>query len=189
MKTYVRLLVAALILVLGVCTVTFMSTSTPATGSVLYKGKISFISDVKSSNDASVAPVFSWYDENGKAVSLKDYRGKIVFLNFWGTWCGPCRHELPDIVALEKQYKDKVVFLGIALERDNNNVLDRLQSFTQQNHMEYEILVGSRDVANAYGGISGIPTTFIIDKKGKIVDTAVGMRDHDTFNTMLQKVM
>ncbi len=160
-----------------------------ADASALYQGKVSFISDSKAAGENGAAPDFSWYDENGKTVSLKDYRGKVVFLNFWGTWCPPCRHELPDIVALEKQYRGKVKFIGVALERSKDNLLQRLTGFANTNGMEYQILVGSPEIAKAYGGISGIPTTFIIDKTGKIIDSAVGMRDKEQFEGMLKKAM
>jgi len=158
-------------------------------GSVLYSGKVSFVNDIKKSSDKDMAAVFSWYNENGKTVSLQDLRGKVVFLNFWGTWCPPCRRELPDIVSLTKQYKGNVQFVGIALERDKNNVLQRLQDFAKSNGMDYQLVVGSQELADAYGGISGVPTTFIIDKNGKILSSAVGMRDFDTFDGMIKKAL
>ena len=189
MRFILAIFIFTVIFAITVCTERPVHALEPSDNSVLYQGKVSYIRDIDSHRDTAFAPVFSWYDENGKSVSIKDFRGKVVFLNFWGTWCPPCRHELPDIVALEKEYRKKVVFIGIALERNKDNVLQRLTSFALANGMEYELLIGSQEIANAYGGISGIPTTFIINKKGKIIDSAVGMRDKETFETMLRKAM
>jgi thiol-disulfide isomerase/thioredoxin len=181
MKSTLSLLVFSLCIILGTIG------ATPAdNSSVLYKDNVSFVQDIKPSADKSSAAIFSWFNANGKTVSLNDYKGKVVFINFWGTWCPPCRRELPDIVKLSKQYKGKVQFIGIALERSKDNILENLHSFAKSNEMDYEILVGSQELANAYGGITGVPTTFIVDKTGKIVTSTVGMQDRDTFDKMIK---
>ncbi|HET7153514.1 MAG TPA: TlpA disulfide reductase family protein [Candidatus Kapabacteria bacterium] len=157
--------------------------------SVLYKDNISFVQAINPPSDKNTAPVFTWFDAKGKTVSLSDLKGKIVFINFWGTWCPPCCREMPDIVNLSKEYKGKVHFIGIALERQKEDVLEKLYNFAKSNGMKYEILVGSDELANAYGGISGIPTTFIIDRNGKIVSSAVGEQSREAFEKMIKDVL
>jgi len=184
MKTTLSILIFSVCIALGTIGATPSKNS-----SVLYKDNISFVQDFKPAVDKNSAAVFSWFDAKGKTVSLRDYKGKVVFINFWGTWCPPCRRELPDIVDLAKQYKGKVQFIGIALERNKENVLENLYSFAKSNSMEYQILVGSNELANAYGGISGIPTTFIVDKTGKIASSTVGMQSRDAFDKMIKEAL
>lgn len=162
------------------------ATDTPAE---THKGKVSFLQSVTPSEDKSVAPDFSWVDEKGATVHLKDLRGHAVFINFWGTWCRPCRMELPDIVTLFKQYDGEAKFIGIAMERPGTDPIPALTSFTKENGLPYQMVVGNEEIANAYGGLNGIPTTVIIDKNGKIVDKLVGMRNLKAFEDVLKKAL
>ncbi|HZV13007.1 MAG TPA: TlpA disulfide reductase family protein [Candidatus Kapabacteria bacterium] len=184
MKFTISLVIIAFCIVLGT-----LGAAPSDPSSVLYKENISFVQNITPSTDKNGATNFSWFNAKGKTVSLNDYKGKVVFINFWGTWCPPCRRELPDIVALSKQYKGKVQFIGIALERSKENVLENLYSFAKGNGMEYEILVGTQELANAYGGITGVPTTFIVDKSGKIVASTVGMQSRDAFEKMIKEAL
>jgi thiol-disulfide isomerase/thioredoxin len=136
---------------------------------------------------------FTWVDGK-KTVSINDIaKGKPVFINFWATWCGPCRTELPDIVELSKELKGKVVFVGIALdqERTDEKTLKLVGGMMEKMKMEYPNVVttSSNDLSKAFGNIVSIPTTFIVDKNGKIVETFVGMRSKAEFAEALKKVM
>lgn len=126
---------------------------------------------------------FTW-EENGKDKKFSEIaKGKIVLLNFWGTWCPPCRREIPDLVEIhnESNGKDYVV-VGISLEKNVNNAEKLINDFVQKNGIGYlNVIDKNFDVAKAYGGINAVPTTFIIDKNGKIVETLVGMRSKSAF--------
>lgn len=124
------------------------------------------------------APDFTLKDMNGKIVHLHDFRGKVVLVNFWATWCPPCRYELPTLSRVYDGLKKKgFVILGVSLDEDPASAVPPfLKSFRKEHHvkMDYPMLVGDEKVADAYGGIRGIPTTFIVDRKGIIRDKFIG---------------
>ncbi|MCX7908477.1 MAG: TlpA family protein disulfide reductase [Ignavibacteria bacterium] len=126
---------------------------------------------------------FAWV-QDGKEVKFSEFaKGKIVLLNFWGTWCPPCRREIPDLIEVhnESEGKDFVV-VGITLERDVENAETIVKDFVNQKGIRYiNIIDKDQSIARAYGGINAVPTTFIIDKKGKIVETLVGARGKQDF--------
>jgi peroxiredoxin len=129
------------------------------------------------------APAFTLTDLSGKPVSLADFHGKVVVLDFWATWCPPCRREIPDFIDLQKEYGPQgVQVVGIALDEP-----DKVQAFARQNGMNYPVLLGSDEISLRYGGIEGIPTTFIIDKSGKIVNRFEGFRPRNVFETEIKK--
>lgn len=127
------------------------------------------------------APNFSWTDASGKQVDLESFRGKVTLVNFWATWCGPCRHELPDLIALSNDFADRGVrIIGVSTDR-GNNVLNDVKSFVQQHGIPYQIVISNSDLEEAFGSIRAVPTSFIIDRQGKIVQTIVGSRTKEMF--------
>ena len=134
---------------------------------------------------AGMAPAFTLTNLDGKTVSLADFRGKVVVLDFWATWCPPCKREIPDFVDLQKAYGSRgVQIVGIALDEP-----EKVQAFARQNGMNYPVLLGSDEIALRYGGIEGIPTTFIIDKSGKIASRFEGFRPRQVFETEITKLL
>ena len=114
---------------------------------------------------SGAAPAFTLIDVSGQSVSLADFKGKVVILDFWATWCPPCKREIPDFIKLHSEYGSKgVQIVGIALDQ-----LDKVKAFVKENGMNYPVLMGTNEVAASYGGVEAIPTTFLIDKSGKIV--------------------
>lgn len=113
----------------------------------------------------SVAPELSFTDLAGKKLELSSYRGKVVILNFWATWCEPCRAEIPRFVDLQNKYRDRgLQIIGISLDDDPKPV----RSFYQQFKMNYPVAVGDANVAERYGGILGLPVNFVINREGRI---------------------
>lgn len=148
------------------------------------------ISDVKNMG-ANKAADFTW-TENGKTVKFSEYtKGKVVFLNFWGTWCPPCKAEIPDIIEIAAELSGKeIVVVGMATERPNDaNPLATVTKFAQDRKITYINFIGNDAVRTIYGGIQSIPTTFIIDKDGSIVETINGMKDKASFMTSIKKVL
>jgi thiol-disulfide isomerase/thioredoxin len=132
------------------------------------------------------APDFTMKNLAGKDVKLSDYRGKIVFINFWATWCGPCRHEVPIFVDLQKEYGDDLVILGISLDQGDLSVVPK---FAKEYNINYEVLYGTRQVVDAYGGVQGIPTTFVVDRDGYVRDGRVGFPGKEYFDNMIKQLM
>jgi peroxiredoxin len=123
------------------------------------------------------APDFTLKDMSGNTVSLSQYRGHIVLIDFWATWCAPCRYSIPELVEVQKKYGNHgVVILGISLD-DPNMFSDKyLLAFKEKFKMNYKILRADNKVAQDYlgGGEMSIPTLFVVDQEGQIVDKHVG---------------
>lgn len=161
-------------------------TTTPAASA---SGSVFTITSVSKAQNGKM-PDFAW--KNGaKAVNMSEMgKGKPIFVNFWATWCPPCRREIPDIISLSKELEGKVTFVGISLDHSSSpNALKLVTDFVKKNNMGYLNLVGNDAIQNEYGGIESIPTTFIIDKNGKIAERIIGMRTKEDFLNALKKVM
>jgi len=148
---------------------------------------------VSSSNPmGNKAADFVW-EQNGKQVSFSEYtKGKYVLLNFWGTWCPPCRAEIPDIITLSKEMESKgLVVIGAAMERTSSmtEALSGVKDFWSSNNMNYPIVIATSELVKAYGGIDGVPSTFLINDKGEIVNNLVGMRTKADFIAEINKMM
>ena len=133
------------------------------------------------------APAFTLLDLNGNKVSLSDYKGKVVIIDFWATWCPPCVREIPHFIALYKEYKDKgLSMVGISVDHQGINVV---KTFNQKYKINYQILMADSQVTSTYGNIRGIPTTFVIDPSGNIQRMYVGYRDKAVFETDIKKLL
>ena len=130
-------------------------------------------SPVKETSNRKAAPAFSLKDADGRSVTLADYKGKVVLLNFWATWCGPCKIEIPWFIDFEQKYKDRgFAVLGVALDEEG---LEVVKPYIEKNKVNYRILMGTPEVEQLYGGMDSLPTTFVIDSEGRIASTHVGL--------------
>lgn len=119
-----------------------------------------------------VAPAFSLKDKDGNTVTLESLKGKVVVLNFWATWCAPCRAEIPDFKNVYTKYKDKgVEIIGVSLDQKGWKVI---RPFLKKWDINYPVLLGGAKIAQAYGNVRSIPTTYIIDRDGMVVDGHIG---------------
>lgn len=122
------------------------------------------------------APDFELKDLNGKTMRLADLRGKAVLLNFWATWCGPCKVEIPWFIELQKQYGPQgLQIVGVSMDDLGH---DTVAKFAQEMGINYPILLGNDQMADAYGGVQALPTTFYIGRDGKFVNRAYGLVSH-----------
>lgn len=134
---------------------------------------------------SGVAAGFTLSDVNGRQVSLSDFKGQVVILDFWATWCPPCKREIPDFVKLQSEYGSKgVQIVGIALDQP-----EKVKAFARDNGMNYPVLMGTDEVSAHYGGVESIPTTFIIDKTGRIVTKYEGFRTKETFESQIKQLL
>jgi len=133
------------------------------------------------------APAFALKDLDGKEVNLSDFKGKVVILDFWATWCGPCVMEIPHFIELQKQYKDQgVAIVGISVDSEGIEVV---KSFVQKHQVNYPILMADAKVQQSYGEIQAIPTTFVLDTSGIIQKQYIGYRDKSVFEADIKKLL
>jgi thiol-disulfide isomerase/thioredoxin len=118
------------------------------------------------------APEFALSTLDGTVIRLSDYLGKIVIVDFWATWCGPCRMAIPDLVELQNEYKDDLIIIGISLDQPYTQ--KNLKPFIESYSINYPIVLGNIEVVEAYGNIRGIPTSFIVNQNGEIVNRFTG---------------
>jgi peroxiredoxin len=134
----------------------------------------------------SVAPAFSLQDLNGKPLTLADYNGKVVLLNFWATWCTPCRGEIPQFVEYQNSLGPQgLQLIGISMDDDAKPV----QEFYQQFKMNYPVGIGNAALAESYGGVLGLPVTFLIGRDGRIVEKYVGATDLNALQQKIQSLL
>jgi peroxiredoxin len=137
--------------------------------------------------EGTLAPEFTLPDLDGHSVSLSDFRGKVVVVNFWATWCPPCRAEIPDFVRMQARYRARgLEFVGLSV--DAGGARD-VRPFAEEQGVNYPMLIADERVANSYGGIVGIPTSFVIDRQGKIVKRFVGYTDPKVWESTLESLL
>ena len=129
-------------------------------------GKDPFNAEAQSIKDRKPAADFTLRDANGTAVKLSDYRGKVVLLNFWATWCGPCTLEIPWFIEFEQQYKTQgFAVIGVSMDEEGWNAI---KPYMAAHKMNYRVLLGDDSVSQLYGGVDSLPTTFLIDRQGRV---------------------
>ncbi len=130
---------------------------------------------------------FDLPDLSGKTISLHDFEGKVLVINFWATWCPPCEEEIPKLNLLHQKYKKSdLVVIGIALDKDS---LDLVEPFVQKKGIEYRILRGNEEVLKNLGDFSGVPTTLVVDRKGNIKKRYDGSFDQDDLEKSLKELL
>ena len=144
-------------------------------------------SEGSSSAGFKEAPDFTLADINGNKKMLSDYKGRVVILDFWATWCPPCRAEVPHFIALYNEYREKgLEIIGVTLDHNAEEVA---RSFAEENGINYTVLLGDRQVSDLYGGIMSIPTTFVIDKDGLIRKKYLGYQDKEVFEKDIKELL
>ena len=135
----------------------------------------------------TAAPEWQLNDPDGQPVKLSDFKGKVVILDFWATWCPPCRAEIPGFIALQKQYAAQgLTVVGVSLDTAGASVV---KSFMQHLGMNYPVVIGDEKTAADYGGITAIPTTFVIDRSGKIVTSHQGYASQVVFESEIRPLL
>lgn len=133
------------------------------------------------------APVWTLKDVHGKSVNSAQFKGKVVVVDFWATWCGPCRSEIPGYIELQNKYgKDGFVVVGISLDQAGPKVVE---DFVKKFGMNYQVVMGDDSIQEAFGGMDAIPTTFLIDRDGRIRDRKVGAESKDEYEKKVASLL
>ncbi len=141
---------------------------------------------IRFASNPQPAPPFLLRDLDGNVVSTAQWQGKVVLLNFWATWCPPCREEIPLLVELAKKYKDNLLIVGISLDDASAN---EVRQFTKAFHVNYPIVMWSRELIAEYGGVPALPTTFLINKDGRVVQKHEGLYPPEVYDTEVRSLM
>ena len=147
---------------------------------------LSAAADIKPGDTRKDAPGFSLNDNKGNAVQLSGYRGKVVLLNFWATWCHGCQQEIPWFMEFADKYKDKdFVVVGVSMDNDG---WKSVKPFMEEKKLNYPIVIGSEAIGKRYG-VDNMPVSLLIDRDGRIADSHSGVVDRKGWEEEIQKLL
>ena len=132
------------------------------------------------------APDFNLTGLDGKPVTLAGYKEKVILLNFWATWCGPCRAEIPDLVELQNKYRDHLQIIGLVVDDDDR---DAIKKFVAEFAINYPVALATNDLRLQYGGIPALPTSFVLNAEGRVVQKHEGLRDPLLYETEIRALL
>lgn len=139
-----------------------------------------------SAQSTATAPAWTLQDTDGRVVRLADFRGRVVIFHFWATWCPPCLREIPGFVALQEKYGPAgLTVVGVSMDEDTGAVA----SFAKRSGINYPVVLGTPLVAALYGGVTAVPTTFVLDRAGKIVALHEGFASMATFAAEIKPLL
>lgn len=141
---------------------------------------------LKFAENPDVVPPFMEHALSGGVVSTAALKGKVVILNFWATWCGPCREEIPEMIALQSRYKDDLQVIGIS---EDEGPPDQVAKFAQKAGINYPVIMANDALEKEYGGIAALPTSFLVNKDGRVVQKDVGVYPLDYYNLQVRALM
>jgi len=152
----------------------------------LYSMKRSHGSRSAAARPITPAPDFVLPQIGGQQLRLSSYHGKVVLLDFWATWCYPCRQEIPHFVEMQEKYKDRgLQVIGVSMDDSPEPV----PAFMEQFHMNYPVVMGNAKIGELYGGLLGLPITFVLDRDGGIIAKHVGATDAAVFEREIMKLL
>ena len=132
------------------------------------------------------APNFKLDTLEGRPLSLADYKSKVILLNFWATWCGPCRAEIPDLVELQNKYKDQLQIIGLVVDDDDQ---EAIKKFVEEFGINYPVAIATDALRLEYGGIPALPTSFVLDGEGRVVQKHEGLRDPVLYEVEIRSLL
>jgi thiol-disulfide isomerase/thioredoxin len=141
---------------------------------------------IRFASNPSPMPPFLVNDLDGNIVSTAALRGKVVLLNFWATWCPPCREEIPEMIALANRYKDRLQIIGVSMD---DAPPEEVRDFAKEIGINYPVVMGSRAISVEYGGVPALPTSFVADPNGRIVEKHVGLYPPEVYESEIRALL
>jgi peroxiredoxin len=142
--------------------------------------------DLTSANSRKAALEFTLTDSKGASVKLSDYKGRVVLLDFWGTFCGVCKVEIPWFIEFENKYKQSgLSVIGVSLDKDWKAV----NPYVEEKKINYTVVLGNWDLANRFGIVNALPGTLLIDRDGKVADLRIGMVNKEAFESEIRVLL
>jgi thiol-disulfide isomerase/thioredoxin len=141
---------------------------------------------IKFIREPDAAPEFAVKGIDGSTVNLSGARGKVVLLNFWATWCGPCRMEVPDLVELQKKYQDRLQVIGLVIDDADEEAVRR---FAKRYSINYPVAMATDEMRIQFGGVPALPTSFIINAQGRVVQKHIGLRDPELYEMEVRALL
>lgn len=142
---------------------------------------------LKDEGTRNEAADFELEDASGQKLKLSDLRGKVVLLNFWATWCGPCKIEIPWFVEMEREFKDQgFAVVGVSMDEDG---WDAVKPFMADMKVNYRMVLGTEEMAQLYGSVQSLPTSFVIDRNGKVASVHVGIVSRNVFEEEIRALL
>lgn len=132
------------------------------------------------------APEFALNDLTGKPLSISSFRGKVLLLNFWATWCGPCRSEIPGLIELQAKYGDRLQIVGLSTDEGSP---ENVKRYAERMRINYPVAIATPEVAQKYGGILALPTSFLLDTQGRVVQKHIGLWDQAYFEMEIRSLL
>ena len=142
---------------------------------------------IKFASNPQAAPPFLVNDIDGDMISTAEWHGKVVLLNFWATWCPPCREEIPALIQLQKEYKDRLQIIGVSMDdADQQKVVEK---FAKESGINYPILMASPELIAEYGGVPALPTSFVVNPDGRVVQKHVGLHEPAEYEAEVRSLL
>jgi thiol-disulfide isomerase/thioredoxin len=141
---------------------------------------------IRFASNAEAAPAFLVSDLDGQIISTAELHGKVVLINFWATWCPPCRDEIPMLTDLAKRYADRVKVVAVSMDDASPEVV---KEFALQTGINYPIVMGSREMVREYGGVPALPTMFVVNTEGRVVQKHVGLYPEEVYETEVRALL
>jgi cytochrome c biogenesis protein CcmG/thiol:disulfide interchange protein DsbE len=170
-------------LIIGFCLASgaFLLVACGASGRSPQEGNV-----IRFVRNPDAAPEFKLDGLDGRPLSLGAARGKVVLLNFWATWCGPCRAEIPDLIILQRKYRDQLQIIGLTVDDDDVSMIKQVVAET---HINYPVAMSSPEVRVQYGGVAALPTSFVLDAQGRVVQKHEGLRNPALYETEIRALL
>ncbi|MGD0956038.1 MAG: TlpA disulfide reductase family protein [Candidatus Acidiferrales bacterium] len=140
---------------------------------------------IRFARNAAPAPPFLVSDLDGNIISTAGLRGKVVLLNFWATWCPPCRDEIPEMIELQSRYKDRLEIVGVSMDDDPP---DAVKQFAKEAGINYPIVMGAQ-ISTEYGGVPALPTSFVVNPDGRVVQKHVGLYPIEVYEAEVRALL